>query len=180
MKILDRYIIRKFLSTFFFVMALILSISVVFDVSEKIDTFIESGASLSEILFDYYLNFVIHFGNLFSALLIFISVIWFTSKMASNSEVVAILSSGVSFPRFLYPYLIGATIITGLSLYFNHYLVPRANVDRLAFKNEYMGSSHWRSGDHLHRQIEPGKLVYFQRYRSKYQKGRRFTLEKWD
>lgn len=180
MKLIDRYIIRKFLGTFFFVMALILSISVVFDLSEKIDSFIESGAGVEEVIFDYYLNFIIHFGNLFSAMFIFISVIWFTSKMSANSEVVAILSSGVSFPRFLYPYFIGATILTGISLYLNHYVVPRANETRIDFENEYMGSSNWHSSDHIHREISTGELIYFQRFKPGKGIGKRFSLEKWN
>lgn len=180
MKLIDLYIIRKFLGTFFFTMALILSISVVFDLSEKIDQFLESDASAWEVVFEYYLNFIIHFGNLFSALFIFISVIWFTSKLSTNSEVVAILSSGVSFRRFLFPYFIGATILTLLSLYLNHFIVPHSNEIRIDFENQYMGSSHWHSNDHIHRQIGPGKLLYFKSYHPRYQRGNHFSLEKWE
>ncbi len=179
MKLIDLYIIRKFLGTFFFTMALILSISVVFDFSEKIDQFLESDAGLWEVIFEYYLNFIIHFGNLFSALFIFISVIWFTSKMSSNSEVVAILSSGVSFLRFLYPYFIGATILTLLSLYLNHFIVPYSNEVRIDFEEEYLGNSHWHGNEHIHRQIGPGKLIYFKSYHPKYLMGKYFSLEKW-
>lgn len=179
MKLIDRYIIRKFLGTFFFVMVLLLSISVVFDVSEKIDQFIEGGAGLKAILLDYYLNFIIHYGNLFSALFIFISVIWFTSKMASNSEVVAILSSGVSFPRFLFPYFIGASILTLMSLYLNHFLVPYSNEERIAFENEYIGHSTGGRSDKIHRQVGPEKILYFKHFRPRRQMGTHFSLEQW-
>ncbi len=101
--ILDRYIIKKFLGTFVFSIALIISISVVFDINEKIDKFITNNASLQEIVFDYYLNFIPYYANLFSALFVFIAVIFFTSKLASNSEIIAILSNGISFKRLLKP-----------------------------------------------------------------------------
>lgn len=180
MKLLDIYIIRKFLGTFFFVMVLILCISVVFDLSEKIDRFIESGAEPSAVLFEYYLNFVIHYGNLFSALFIFISVIWFTSKMASNSEVVAILSSGVSFPRFLFPYFIGASILVLLSLYLNHFVVPHSNEVRLAFEERYMGGGRWENQKKVHRQIAPGKLIYFKAFFPGNGDGYSFSIEQWN
>ena len=106
MKRLDLYIIRKFLGTFFFSLALILCIVVVFDVSERLEKFIEYEAPLRAIIFDYYMNFIPYFANVFSALFTFISVIFFTSKMAYDSEIIAILSTGISFNRFLVPYLI--------------------------------------------------------------------------
>ena len=111
MRKLDWYIIKKFLGTFFFSISLILVIVVVFDISEKVDDFFESDAPLRSILFDYYLNFIPYFGNLFSPLFTFIAVIFFTSKMAGNSEVISILSSGVSFNRFLRPFLFSAIFL---------------------------------------------------------------------
>jgi len=119
LKKLDLYIIKKFLGTFFFTLLLIISIVIVFDLSEKIQDFIEKKAPIHAIIFDYYLNFIPYFANLFSPLFIFIAVIYFTSKMASNSEIVAILSSGISFKRFLRPYLISAFFLAGLSYYLN-------------------------------------------------------------
>lgn len=115
MKKLDLYIIRKFLGTFFFSLALILCIVVVFDVAEKLEKFIGNQAPLSEIIFQYYLNFIPYFANLFSSLFTFISVIFFTSKMAYDSEIIAILSTGISFKRFLFPYMISAAVIALLS-----------------------------------------------------------------
>src|SRR6187399_841545 len=116
-KILDQYIIRKFLTTFFFALGLIIMVAIVFDFSEKIDDFLEKKAPFQAIVFDYYLNFIPYFANLFSPLFIFISVIFFTSKMAGQTEIVAILSSGVSFRRLLAPYMAVAAILAGLSFY---------------------------------------------------------------
>ena len=108
MKLLDRYITRKFLGTFFFSLGLIIVIAVVFDISEKLDDFIEKEAPLKKIVFDYYLNFIPYFANLFAPLFVFISVIYFTSRMAANTEIVAILNSGISFRRMLFPYFLSA------------------------------------------------------------------------
>ena len=115
LKRIDLYIIKKFLGTFFFAIALIMGISIVFDLSENIDEFIENEAPLKAIIFDYYLNFIPYFANLFSSLFTFIAVIFFTSKMAFNSEIIAILSSGVSFKRLMRPYLLSAFVIAVFS-----------------------------------------------------------------
>ena len=111
MKKLDLYIIRKFLGTFFFSLVLILCIVVVFDLSDKLEKFLENEAPVKAIVFDYYKNFIPYFANVFSSLCTFISVIFFTSKMAYDSEIIAILSNGISFRRFLFPYLMSATVI---------------------------------------------------------------------
>ena len=111
LKRLDRYIIAKFLGTYFFSLVLILSIAVVFDISEKSDDFFDSQAPLSAIVFDYYVNFIPYYMNMFSPLFVFISVIFFTSKLAGNSEIIAMLAGGVSFKRLMVPYFISATII---------------------------------------------------------------------
>jgi lipopolysaccharide export system permease protein len=124
MKIIDRYIIRKFLGTFLYSIALLSVVIIIFDLSEKIDDFLEKEAPLRIIIFDYYLNFIPFFVNMFSYLFTFISVIFFTSKMASNTEIVAILSSGISFKRFLWPYIFSATIIGLLSLFFGQLCYP--------------------------------------------------------
>ena len=108
---IDWYIIKKFLGTFFYAIALIISISIVFDVSENIDDFMSKDVPIKSIIFEYYLNFVPYFANLFSGLFTFIAVIYFTSKLAYNTEIIAILSSGVSFNRLMRPYLVGATVI---------------------------------------------------------------------
>lgn len=159
MKKLDFYIIKKFLGTYFFILVLIMAISVVFDASEKVDDFAKFHAPLNAILFDYYLNFVIYFSNSFSFLIIFISVIFFTSKLAKNNEIVAILSSGVSFNRLLFPFFISATILASLSIYLNHFVIPDANKGRLAFEEKYTRNP--IQFEKINREMEPGLIVYF-------------------
>lgn len=133
MKRIDRYIIKKFLGTFFFALALIIAIAIVFDLSEKMDDFIDRNASLKVVVFDYYLNFIPYFANLFSGLFVFISVIFFTSSMAQNSEFIAMLSNGMSFKRILLPYFIGAAFITAFSFALGNYVIPSSNKVRLEF-----------------------------------------------
>ena len=137
LSILDRYIIRKFLSTFFFMLGIIMLLAMVFDISEKLSEFISNKAPLSAILIDYYLNFLLFYGNMFSSMIIFISVIWFTAKLAQDTEIVPMLFSGKPITRFLRPYIIGATILMIISLILNHFIVPRANKVRLDFEEKY-------------------------------------------
>jgi lipopolysaccharide export system permease protein len=180
MKIIDLYIIRKFLGTFFFMVAILMSIAVIFDVSEKIDDFLKNEAPIKAILLDYYVNFVLYYGNLFSALLIFISVIFFTSKMASNTEIVAVLCNGVSFRRMMLPYFISASLLAGMSLYFNHYVIPEANKVRLDFENRYIRNPYRFLERNIHRQINPGEFIYFESYNNTQNIGYRFSAEKWE
>lgn len=157
-------------------MVLILAIAIVFDISEKIDDF-QNGATLHEIVFDYYVNFIAFYGNLFSALILFISTIWFTSRLASNTEVVAILTSGTSFRRFLRPYFVGATIICLLSLALNHLLVPHTNIERIKFEEKYITGVNRPINQKVHRQILPGHYVYFETFSGVRQSGYQFTYE---
>ena len=178
--VLDRYIIKKFLGTYFFSIILIISIAVVFDVSEKIDDFIEKDAPLDAIVFDYYLNFIPYFANLFSSLFIFISVIFFTSKLAYNTEIVAILSSGISFNRFLRPYLISATVLALFSFFLNNYIIPPANQTRLEFEEMYIRNQVINRSRNIHKQILPGQYFYLQSYTVRTNTGYRFTLEQFE
>jgi len=181
LKIIDAYIIRKFLGTFFLAISLILAIAVVFDISEKIDDFIENGATLEKIIFDYYLNFIPYFAVLFSSLFTFIAVIYFTSRMAYNTEIIAILNSGMSFRRLLRPYLISAIVIAAISFLLNDQVIPRANKVKLAFEEEYIHQRPVRfSTKNFHRQIEPGIYVYLENYSTISQVGYNFSLEKFD
>lgn len=179
-KILDAYIIKKFLSTFFFALGLIILIAIVFDISEKIDDFLEKKAPLESIIFDYYLNFIPYFANLFSPLFIFISVIFFTSKMASQTEIVAILSSGISFRRLLAPYMVVAAIIASLSFYLNGWVIPHSNETRLAFENTYIKNPYILKTRNIHRQINPGQFIYFESYNTLDDIGYRFSYEKFE
>lgn len=179
-KIIDKYIISKFLTTFFFALGLIILIAIVFDVSEKIDDFLEKKAPLEAIVFDYYLNFIPYFANLFSPLFIFISVIFFTSKMASQTEIVAILSSGVSFRRMLVPYMVVAAILAALSFYLNGWVIPHSNKTRLAFENTYIKNPYVLKTRNIHRQIFPGQFIYFESYNTIDNIGFRFTYERFN
>lgn len=179
-KILDLYIIRKFLGTFLFSIALIVAIAVVFDISEKVDDFIERHAPLKTIIFDYYLNFIPYFANLFSPLFVFISVIFFTSKMAGQTEIIAILNSGISFNRFLRPYIIAATVIAIASFYLNNWVIPHANKGRLAFENIYIKNPYVYSNRNIHRQLKPGQYLYFESYDNKANTGFLFSIENFE
>jgi lipopolysaccharide export system permease protein len=181
MKILDLYIIKKFLGTYFGAIFLIILIAVVFDFSEKIDDFLDNNAPVHSIIFQYYLNFIPYFAVLFAPLFTFISVIFFTSRMAYNTEVIAILSSGVSFPRFLMPYLLAATFITLFNFYLGNYVIPHANHERFVFEEKYYHSTpKGFSGKDIHRQIEPGVIVYLETFNSRNNYGRRFSIEKFE
>lgn len=177
MKKLDRYILKQFLGTFTFTLILILLISVVFDVSEKIDDFYRREAPLDAILGDYYLNFIIHYGLLFSALFTFIAVIISTSKLANNTEIVAILNCGLSLKRVLYPYFVGALVIAGVSFYLNNWVLPSTNQTRLDFEQEYIRFKKSERHKNIHRQISPDNYIYLESYNTGKQKGFRFTHE---
>ncbi|MCC5917614.1 MAG: LptF/LptG family permease [Cryomorphaceae bacterium] len=178
--IIDRYILLKFLGTFILVMILIMSIAVVFDVSEKIEDFITKDAPLKEIIFDFYLNFVLYYGNLFSSMIVFISTILFTSQMANRTEIVAILTGGVGFIRMLWPYLIGATIVASGSYVLNHYFIPQTNETRSEFDNKYIHTVKKTTFRNIHRQVRPGELVFLETFNFQRKTGYRFSFETFD
>ena len=177
MKKIDIYIIKKFLGTFFFAISLLIVIVVVFDISEKIDDFIEKEAPLKKILFSYYLNFIPYFINLFSYLFTFIAVIFFTSKMASDSEIIAILSSGISFRRFLVPYIISAIILGLMSFYLANFLIPRTNQKMMAFEKIYIKNPRRNRDINIHMQTSPGTFIYLESYNNVTDVGNKFSLE---
>jgi lipopolysaccharide export system permease protein len=180
LKIIDKYIIKKFLGTFFYAISLLILIVIIFDISENLDSFIKNEAPLNAILIDYYLNFIPYFINLFIYLFTFISVIFFTSKMASDTEIIAILISGVSFRRLLLPYLISALILAMLSFYLGNFLIPKTNQTRRIFKHAYMEKLTKDNERNLHIQIEPETFAYVETYSSTLQLGYKFSLEKYD
>ena len=180
LKKIDKFIIKKFLGTFFFALTLIIAIAVVFDFSEKIDDFIEKQAPAKAIIFDYYLNFIPFFANLFSPLFVFIAVIFFTSKMAGNTEIIAILNAGVSFYRILVPYMVAALIIALISFYFNGWIIPRANESRIAFIHTYVKNPHVIRERNIHRQIEKDNFIYIQSYNNIKNIGYQFSHEKFN
>jgi len=179
-KRIDQYIIKKYLGTFFLAIALIISISMIFDVSENIDDFITKNAPLKAIILDYYLNFIPYYANLFSALFTFIAVIFFTSKMAYNSEIIAILASGVSYKRLMRPYMIASGVIALMSWILGNFVIPSATDARVNFRNTYINSEFVNVDKNIHRQLEPGMYVYMQSYNNKLDVGYRFTIEKFD
>jgi lipopolysaccharide export system permease protein len=153
-------------------------IVIIFDLSENIDEFISKNAPLKSIIFDYYLNFIPYFINLFSYLFTFISVIYFTSQMAGKSEIIAILSSGISFNRMLRPYFISAIILAILSFYLANFLIPHTNQKRRAFTDVYFHNLSKSKDENIHLQIKPGTFVYMESFNISSKTGYRFTLEK--
>lgn len=179
-KTIDIYIIKKFLGTFFFSIGLILAIVIVFDLTEKMEDFMEHNAPWSEVISVYYFNFLPYFANFFSPLFIFISVIFFTSKLTSNSEVVAILSSGISYPRLMLPYFYSALFLAVFSLFLTAYVIPPANKKRIAFEAKYVDDPLSYSKHNVHKQISPGVFAYIETYEISRDIGYRFSLEKFE
>ena len=175
LKLLDLYIIKKFLGTYLFAIALILAITIMFDINEKLDSFLK--APLSATVFDYFLNFLPYFANQFSPLFTFIAVIFFTSKMADNSEIIAILSSGVSYRRFMRPYLISALIIAIASYVLSAYIIPPANIKRIDYTNTYVKNKRVDYGSNIMLQVAPGEIAYINRFENTSKTGYRFSLE---
>ncbi len=178
-KTIDFYITRKFLGTFFYSIALILSIAIVFDFSENLDEFLSKDLPAKEIIFDYYLNFIPYFANLFSPLFTFIAVIYFTSKMAYNTEIIAILSSGVSYKRLMRPYLVSAFILASFSFFLGNYIIPPANKTMNEFRQKNIDNVRATAETNIHQQIEPGVFVYMRSF-SPNNIGNGFALEKFD
>ena len=171
----DLYIIKKFLGTFFFAILLLLAIVVMFDINEKLDAMLT--APLKETVFKYFLNFLPYFGNQFAPLFVFISVIFFTSKLADHSEIIAMLSSGISFKRLMVPYLVSATIIAALTLVLALYVIPPANVKRIEYTNRWVKNKRVDYGDNIQLQVRPGVMAYLSRYDNTTKRGYRFTME---
>ncbi len=180
-KIIDRYIIRKFLGTFFFCLVLIMTIAVVFDFAEKIDNFMEHSAPWRAVIFDYYVNFIPYFATLFAPLFVFIAVIFFTSKMAVSTEIIAILNCGMSFRRMMWPYFISATVIAIFIFYLTNFVIPHANLVRMDFEDKYYHSQGRKVNvDNIHRQDYKNVYVYMESYSPLYFRGRNFTIEKFN
>jgi lipopolysaccharide export system permease protein len=180
MKKIDYYIIKKFLGTFFYSIALLTIVIIIFDVSEKIEDFLEKEAPLYEIVFSYYLNFLPYFVNLFSYLFVFITVIFFTSKLAANTEIIAILSAGISFRRLLRPYLISAALLGALSFVLANFVIPHTNIEMRVFKQKYLDNLHKEMGENIHFQINKGTFVYMERFHRSSGTAHKFSMETLD
>jgi lipopolysaccharide export system permease protein len=179
-KRLDRYIIVKFLGTYFFAIALIITISVVFDINENIDKFINNNAPVKAIIFDYYLNFIPYFTNMFSPLFVFIAVIYFTSKLAENSEIIAMFSTGMSFKRMMRPYMISAAIISVVTFSLGAYVIPKGNVTRLNFEDRYKKKKKQNFVRNVQLEVDSGVIAYIERYEDYNKTGYRFSLDKFE
>jgi lipopolysaccharide export system permease protein len=181
-KLIDRYIIKKFLGTFFFCLVLILTIAVVFDFAEKIDNFMEKQAPVKAIIFEYYMNFIPYFAMLFAPLFVFIAVIFFTSKMAISTEIIAILNSGMSFRRMMWPYFLSALFIATFTFVLTNYVIPKSNLIRMDFEDKYYHSSSSKriTKQDIHRQVSRNVLVYMGTFNPISQRGQNFTIEKVD
>lgn len=176
--IIDLYILKKFLGTFFLSTMLFLAVIVMFDITEKLDAFL--NAPLKETIFDYFVSFIPYFGNQLIPLFVFIAVIFFTSKMAANSEIIAILSSGISFKRLLRPYMIGAAIIAALTFALSNYIIPPTNVKRIAYTNKYVKNKKVESNTNVQLQVSPGVVAYIGRFEDRNKTGYRFSLDKFN
>ena len=179
-KRIDRYIITKFIGTYFYSIALIISISIVFDINENLAKFTSYHAPLRAIVFDYYANFVPYFANLFSPLFVFIAVIFFTSKLAGNSEIIAMLASGMSFKRLLRPYMISAALISLLNFYLGAYVIPKGTVVRHDFESLYKNNKKVTSAQNVQLQVGKGVIAYISQYDDKTKTGYGFSLDKFE
>ena len=179
-KILDWYIIKKFIGTYFFSIALIISIAIVFDVNENLEKFTRYQAPLKAIVVDYYWNFVPYYSNLFSPLFVFIAVIFFTTKLAGNSEIISMLAAGVSFKRLLRPYMISAALISLLTFYLGSYVIPEGTIIRQNFETMYKNKKRNTSADNVQLQVSNGVIAYMQHYDNKRKKGFGFSLDKFE
>lgn len=176
LKVLDTFILKKFLGTYLLATALLLIVITMFDITEKLDAFL--AAPLKETLFDYFASFLPNIANMLSPLFVFISVIFFTTKLAGNSEIIAIVSSGISFRRLLKPYMIGATIIAIFTFILSNYIIPPSNVNRIAYTNKYVRNKSVETGIDVQLMARPGEVVYIGRFENSTKTGYRFSFDK--
>ena len=178
---IDRYIIYKFLSTYIFLITIIVVIAVIFDFNEKIDKLTQSQAPVQKIIFDYYVNFVPYFANLFSPLFVFIAVIFFTSKLAGNSEIIAMKSTGMSFRRLLRPYMFSAALIALTTYLLGAYVIPQSNVAKVNFENRYIKKkTDITSVDNVQMQVDTGVVAYITHFDNVTKSGYGFSLDKFE
>jgi lipopolysaccharide export system permease protein len=182
MKIIDKYILKRYLSNFFVMLIMFIPIGIIIDVSEKIDKMLENNIPFSAIAL-YYFHFTIYFSNLLFPIFLFLSIIWFTSKLANNTEVIAILSSGISFTRFMRPYLIGATIVSVLAFLMGIFLLPKASEGFNNFRYTYLrtgGKEIMRENSDVFRQISKEEYIYVGSFNQVSNMAFNFSMEKFD
>jgi lipopolysaccharide export system permease protein len=179
-RILDRYIVFKFLGAFFFLLAIVIIICVVVDFSEKSDEIFDKQIPMSELFGDYYMNFIPFWANLLSPVCIFLAVIFFTARLAQRTELIPILTSGVSFMRLLAPYIFTAALLAGISFYLKGYLVPRATEQQIEFEYKYFKKRKIHKDRHVHKKVASDTFVYINFYNKNKKEGFNFTLERKD
>ncbi len=178
LKTVDKYIIKKFLSTFFVSIVLIITIAIVIDLSDHLSNFLDNHVPLKLIIFNYYANFIPYYTNLFLFLFVFISVIFFTSKMAAKNEIIAMLASGISFWRLLRPYMYASLVLAAMSWYLGNYVIPPANKKLVDFENKYLYHKSPYSTRNIHKQIKPGIYLYIQYFDPRNNVAHTFSIEK--
>ncbi|ADB38968.1 LptF/LptG family permease [Spirosoma linguale] len=178
MKLLDAYILKRFLQTYIFVVMVIVLVVVMIDYTEKVDNFHKTHAPGNEILFNYYLNFIPYWANYISPLMVFIATVFLTSRLAARTEIIAILSSGVSFVRLLLPYVLGATVLAVATYFMVNYVIPKANKTRIAFEIKYINDAYNFSGRNVHLKIAPNTYAYLESYNNQSNTGYKFTMER--
>lgn len=177
---IDRYIIKKFLGTYVFSIGMILSIAIVFDINEKIGEFMRPEVTLYEIVFDYYLNFVPYYANLFSPLFVFISVIFFTTKLAEHTEIVAMLASGLSFRRLLRPYFLAASVIATTTFLLSNYIIPPSTKTRVNFEEKYIRKKKATYAESIQMEVQPQVFMFIKTFELSNQTGYDFALERFE
>jgi lipopolysaccharide export system permease protein len=182
LKILDWYILKRYLVTFFFTLLILIPIAIAIDISEKIDKFINNNLSFYQVVDEYYSNFIIYYANTFMPLALFIAVILFTSKLSNNTEIIAINNAKVSFTRFLYPYFIGATLVTILALLMNHFVVPSSSKERKKFENTYIKQKDYQAKyvKNFSLQLTDSTYIFIQNFDTKSNSGFNFSSELYD
>jgi lipopolysaccharide export system permease protein len=179
MKLIDRYILKRFLSTFFFVVLILLAVITVIDLTEKMDKFAKAQLKAGQIAL-YYLDFIPWIGSLITPITIFIATVYVCARMAGHTEVIAILSSGVSFRRFLVPFFVGAFIVAAISFVLNGWVIPNSNKSRLAFELQYIKNKYYFDQRNIHMQVATNTYLYMQSYNNNNQTGYHFTIEKFE
>lgn len=182
MKILDKYILKKYLTSFVFVLLILIPVIIAVNLAEKVDKLLRSNLSAGVIIRDYYVNFIVNIGNMILPLALFVAVLFFTSKLAGNTEIIAISNAKISFKRFLKPYFIGATIVTIFSLLLNHFIVPRSSEIYNKFDNTYIKSKpkDYSSVQNVNLQLSKNEYIYIKRYSLERNSGSDFSYEKYD
>ena len=179
MKIIDKYIIKQYLTTFFVMFGLFIPIGIMVDFAEKIDKFRENEVP-GDLIISYYIDFIWYFGSQLYPVFLFLAVIFFTSRLANNTEITAILSSGLSFQRFTKPFFISASIIVSFALFSGMFIVPKSNLKFNEFVSEYVKTEEKRNTSRLFKQINDNEYIYVSSYDPKRKRGINFTLENFD